>query len=105
MGSDTDLRAHFVAWLIDGSCWTIDRSCIGYGLRLLYLMCYGAGRLARCEAKKGKEEKHGLRHGLQGVLLRLAHQRIMLDPRLLLHRLQTSMRHTTRHGAGCFARC
>ena len=46
-GSDTDLKAFFFAWLIDGSCWTLDCSCIGYGLRLLYVIHHGAGSLAR----------------------------------------------------------
>ena len=44
-------------WLIGGSCWTFDCSCIGYGLRLLYTMRHGAGRLVRCKANTGKDEK------------------------------------------------
>jgi hypothetical protein len=38
----------------DGPRWTIDHSCIDYGLRRLLIMCYGVARLARCEAKIGK---------------------------------------------------
>ena len=41
-----------LAWLIDGQCWTLDCACIGSGLRLLHVIHHGAGRLARCEAKK-----------------------------------------------------
>ena len=43
-----------LAWLIDGQCWTLDCACIGYGLRLLHVIHDGAGRLARCEAKKAR---------------------------------------------------
>jgi hypothetical protein len=50
----------------------------------------GAGFLARCEAKKGKELKTQALHELQDALLRLTHGRTKLNPRLLLLRLLTS---------------
>ena len=56
-GLNTDFKACIFAWLIDGSCWTLDCSCIGYGLQLFHIMRHGAGRLVCCKAKKGKEKK------------------------------------------------
>jgi hypothetical protein len=49
----------------------------------------GAGLLARCEVKKGREVKTKAlpSQGLQNVLHRMAHGRTMLDPQLLLLRL------------------
>jgi hypothetical protein len=36
---------------------TLDHCCIDDGLRRLLIMCYGADRLVRCEAKKGDVRK------------------------------------------------
>jgi hypothetical protein len=40
--------------LTDGLRWTLNHCCIDDGPRRLLIMCYGADRLARCEAKNGK---------------------------------------------------
>ncbi len=42
------------------SAWTLDLCCIDNGLRQLFVMCYEADRLARCEAKNGKVQKNRL---------------------------------------------
>ena len=52
------------------SCWTLDRSCIDYGHRLLHIMRQGQQR------KKARRKK-----------LRPLPQCIMLDPQLVRHRL------------------
>ena len=53
----TDFKACFSTQLTDGLRWTLDHCCIDDGLRRLLIMCYGADRLARCEAKKGEVRK------------------------------------------------
>ena len=78
----TDFKACFSTQLADGLRWTLDHCCIDDGLRRLLIMCYGADRLARCEAKKGKvREKTGstMLHWLQGLLLHSAPRRTTLD--------------------------
>ena len=67
----------------NGSCWTLDWSGIDYGHRLLHIMRQGLASLPAAKRKKARREK-----------LRPRPRCVMLDPRLILHRLRTS---TTAH--------
>ena len=78
----------------NGSCWTLDWSGIDYGHQLLHIMRQGLASLPAAKRKKARRKK-----------LRPRPQCVMLDPRLVRHRLRTS---TTSHhapGAGLLARC
>ena len=92
-GPGTEFWVCFFAWLIDGSRWTLDCSCIGYGLRLFHIMHHGLVALPAAKRKQARRKKHSpqlLLHWLRASTARLAHRRTLLDPRLLFHRLQTS---------------
>ncbi len=63
----------------NGSCWTLDCYCIDYGHRLFYIMRQRVVSLPAAKRKEARRKK-----------LRPRPQWVMLDRRLVRHRLRTS---------------